>query len=485
MKIFKNDTFFFGFLFTLVTILFRNAFQIKFFQDDYFFIHISNAKNLEDVLRFFSPFRTYSYKPLATEVFYFILKLLHYNTFIGHVIVFLTYFIGLIFLYKCLKIVTKNSSLSKLAVFIYAVSFIHVFQLYWLATYQEVLSFTALSASFYYYLQKKLFPGIIWFIAALLSKETALLYIPFLFIFEFIKQKRIVIKENRLNIVIYTLIAVLFYFGISRFSLPYVTALDNYKIQPTNLKLFLNNAMWYFLWSLGLPNFMPDVTKSIFSAPLPAFTASWKDPTTRLYFYLLIPFISLFALTCISLLVKFRKTALKTIGVTVLLIILFYVFLGPILFFKHKWMVRLMLPHVFIAILIAWIIYQLGKAPGLWRYLSSLTFIFFLLATISGIKLHESSSTYLLELRVFNNVNKYFSQNANTIGKYKYIYFGDKGIGKDIQLWGSEKIINSLHDQDFIDYFLPYSHIKVLYGFKTNKIPQNSYIINSWEMLRY
>jgi len=137
----------------LVFFFFINAFKINFFKDDFFFLQISHVHDLKGFLNFFSPIRTYSYKPLASEVFYFFIR---NNIFIGRLIVFVTYLTGLCFLYRSIFFLSKNSLLAKLTVFLYAISFVHVFQLYWLATYQEVVVFAALTISFYLFLQKNI-----------------------------------------------------------------------------------------------------------------------------------------------------------------------------------------------------------------------------------------------------------------------------------------------------------------------------------------
>ena len=481
---FRSDFLFFSLLSLSIIILFHKAFGIGVFKDDYSFFHLNKVQTIFDFFKFFSPIRDYPYRPLPSNLFYYILNLSGQNIVFGHVVVFITYFIGLVLLYKIIKSVTKNSTLSRLSTIIYALHFSHVFQLYWLATFEEILLFTSLAASFYSYLKKKIPLSIAFFLVALLSKETAMLYVPFLIAFEVLKQKRLGLKENKLHLSIFAIIVLIFYLTLYRYNLTYVTSLDNYKIELTNIKLFLNNAMWYLAWSLGVPSFMPDVMKSIFLPPLPVFKKYLEDPATRIYFYVLIPFLSLVILSFVSLCFIMRKKILKLAGITLTFFFFFYTFLGPMLFFRHKWMVRLTLPYIFVAIFIAWIILQLKKQGGFFKFLAGSTLAIFFLSTIIGIKVHESSSTYLLETSITSHMQKYFKNFGEKIIKYQYVYFRDSKEYK-VNFWKtSEKLKVSFQDQDFLDYYLPGSGLKAVYGFENSHPPQNSYIINSLDILK-
>jgi len=115
----KNNTvLFFSFLFVLLFFLFYKTFQIGFFQDDYFFLQVSRINSLPQFLNFFSLNKGYSYRPLAGELFYFFINLFGKNPFIGYLIVFGVYFIGLIYLYKTVRIITINGLFSKIFIFL-------------------------------------------------------------------------------------------------------------------------------------------------------------------------------------------------------------------------------------------------------------------------------------------------------------------------------------------------------------------------------
>lgn len=484
MNLLRNNALYFAVLFGIVIFFFHRAFSIGFFQDDYFFIHQSQAGNVREFINFFNPLRTYSFKPLASEVFYFLLGLLRYNVLAGHVFVFLTYFLGLYFLYRVLKDIVKKDGLAKLIVFLYAIHFSHVFQLYWFATFQEVLVFTALTGSFFWYLRKKIVISLLFFTAALLSKETAVLFAPFLILFEGMRQRSLVPNHKRV-LALYVAFATGFYLIFS-YSLKYVTALDNYAIQPTNIKLFVNNSMWHMLWSMGAPNFMPDVLRSVFSPPLPEFQKYLAQRDFQFYLASYLPYLGGFFLYLLFLLLSLRQKIMRLIPLVLFSLVSFFLFLGPILFFPHKWMVRLMIPSVFIACIIGYLLFEGLKRKGTLRWLGFLVVVLYVVSSFFGTRLHESSSVYLLENRIYANVSTYMKAHKKKILKTSGVFFLDRPDKKGEEtFWGqSKKLKSSLWDQYFLSFYFPERNMKAYYNFETKKAPPGVYIVPSYVLLQ-
>lgn len=464
----KNWDYFLG-LFILVLYLFKNAFSIKLFQDDYFFMQITNVNNLSGFLNFFNPIRDYSYKPLPTEVFYFIFAKLGNNFFLVHSIVFITYFIGLVYLYKIIEKVTKNEIWAKVSTLLYGISFIHVFQLYWLATYQEILMFTLLAISFYKYLNNKIVQSLIFFILASFCKETAILYVIFLIFWEVIN------KRKFKNLIGYIFFATIFYF-IYQYSLQFVTSNDNYKIDVRNIRLFANNTMWYGLWAIGFPNFTSDYFISIFKPPISEFWNVIKAPGILTYFKLLALGIVLQTVSIVYLFFSNKNTRVLGFKLIMFLTFSFIIFLGPILFFRHKWMVRLTMPLIFVSIFQGWIVSKLYDAKeNITKFAIYVLMISLLVFNYFGIIVHESSSLYSSESRIYENMQNILSKNMTKISTYKIIYI--KGIL-------SERIKNNFHDQSYASYFLNRKDIKTYYEFETKTISRNALIIQSTDLLK-
>jgi len=484
-------------LFSIVIFFFKKAFSTYFFNDDFFFLKISQVVDLSDFLHFFSPIRQYSYKPVGTELFYFLIHLFKHNLFFSHLIVFLIYFLGLFYLYKILMLLFKKSSLAYLTTFFYGISFIHVFQLYYFGTFQEVAVFSFLTIAFYKFLLKKKAFSLLFFLLALLSKETAILFCPFLISYVLIKnfrkilnlqkKKQIDLMKKKLMQILKVVLPYLFFslLGILlyQYSLKYVTQLDNYEI-IFNPKLALNNGLWYFFWSLGAPNFTSLYFVSLFKPPIADFWKMFKNfPEIKAYYILLIIYYSLFLFTILIYLLKHKKQFFPLLKIKMFLFISFFVFLGPILFFEHRWMVRLMTPLIFVILAQMILIHKFINAKKIYRIVALVLIFLLFFINLKGIPIHESSGTFLLESRFSKSAQKYFDIHHKDILKHRYIYFNDI-TDRHIDSWGgSEKLKVTLSDQNFIDHFFPGSGIKAIYGFENRQIPLDAYIIDVFDIL--
>jgi hypothetical protein len=182
---FTKDTVFLACLFSLILVLFKTAFKFNFFNDDFYLLRISHPTGLTDILHFFYPLKSYGfYRPISIEIFYSLINYFSRTPFLGYILSFATYFVGLTFLYFSLKIVfPQKIFLTRSATFIYAIHFTHVFQLLWLAAYQEIALFTFLCAAFFFALGKSVKSFFVCYLIALMSREQAVLLPLFLLIF--------------------------------------------------------------------------------------------------------------------------------------------------------------------------------------------------------------------------------------------------------------------------------------------------------------
>ncbi len=468
---------FFISLFVGVFVLFFNAFSIDFFLDDFFFLRVGHANNVFDFIKFFSPFKDYFYRPIPTEVFYYFINIINENLFISHFVVFLFYFAGLIFLYKSTFEITKKNMFSFLFTAMYAIHFTHVFQLYQLATFIEIALFTFLAASFYFLLAKKYVISIILFILALMSKETAVLF-PFALVIYLFSTMQLKNKKSLFLIGSYFFLSLLFII-VYKYGTSHVVAIDIYKLQPSP-QLIINNAVWYFLWSLGLPNFVPNYIKSIFLQPPPEFFDVLKSKEIRNYFSLLIIYYSLFiSVACIYFLkTKKRK---KDLLLLFFLFSCFILFISPTLPIVHRWMVRLTLPLIFITAFQAYILYKTYFRGYMLRVISIFLLLLYFTWNYSGVRIHESSGLFLLNSRIVKNVRTYFALHREEIMKRKIIYFAETTPSA----WGGTKELkNILHGENFAYYFFPNQKITVIYAHEQSKIPPHAYVIESDDILK-
>ena len=158
----------------------------------------------------------------------------------------------------------------------------------------------------------------------------------------------------------------------------------------------------------------------------------------------------------------------------------FFILLGPILFFPHKWMIRLTLPLVFIALLQGFIITQsLTDKNRHIRYIGMFALILYAVWNLVGIQVHQVTSTYYLENSIYYKAQNYFSQHKKEILTHDVIYFKDTSHNLAKGWNGSEKLKNSFSNDHFLDYFFPEKKMTVIYGFESEKIPENAYIVES------
>lgn len=449
-------------IFILVLLWFRNAFNVYVFADDFYLFSISKASSLDAFINFFSPFKSYGfYRPLGIEVFYFLANVLN-NLIIVRLIVFATFFFGLVFLYKLIAKVFISSSLGLLTTLLYSINFVHVYQLYWLATYQEVALFAFSLATIYYFVCGKKKTSLFFYILALFSREQSML-IPGVLFFISLNLKKIK------DVIPYLVLAFPFII-VYKLNYPLVAIQPEYTVH-IDLKLISNNLLWYFLWGLGFPASLPNFFISVFQQPLSSF---WKY-ASNMNFIVYISSLLLFIILCVSC---FCFNAKKFYRIVSLCVFGFLVFVLPTTVILHKWMVRLTLPLIFIVFIYTYLIWFLYRKNGFSRIVGIILIILYFIWNFFGVLVHESDSTYIYESKISRNVESYLLDNFKEISNYKYIYFEDQSV--PINGWyGSKKLKQTLSNQAFLSYFFPGQTKVVNYNFESKKIPEDSYVLQS------
>ena len=433
-------------LFGAILFLFRGAFSTYLFQDDFFGFGISKISSFNQFLNFFSIFRgDRFYRPLSTEVFYFISQNLN-NLFLTRLLVFSVFFTGLLFLYKIIVLLAKNKSLAFLTVFIYAVSFTHIFQLYWLATFQEVAMFSFSCAATYFFLKRN-WLGLVFFLAALLSKESAIV-LPLVLL--------LLTRDFRRTFPYFLLVLPL----LIVYKINYAgVALKPEYVPIFNPKLIGNNLLWYVLWAFGLPNFFPDFIPSIFSLPTQSLWTAINNARALPYLIFWGLFIGFLGLT----LIISRNKKIILMGVFCLLGFLIYVL--PISVIVHKWMVRLTIPVIFSSLFLAYLMVN-SK-----RWLAIPLVVFYVLYNFLAIPVHENTSTYKYESKIVQNVA------LNILDKdFESVCFSDE-IKPENGWEGSRKLKLTLFDQWFLSYYFPNQKKRAFYGFDDGVYPSDCLII--------
>jgi len=480
IKLIERDLYFFNLLFGILIVLFRNSFFIGFFSDDYTFLKLSYIENINDLINFFIPGKAYFYRPLSTEVFYGFVQIFPNAQVVGHLIVMSTYAIALVGLYKVSIILTKNKIFSKFFIFMYAIHFSHVFQLYWLATFQEVATFCFLTYSTLFFLKREYIVSIFLFFLALLSKETAIVYPAFLLVLLLIKQK---FKKTMSWIFVFISLSLVTYFVFYLSGIKNVEQIDIYKIQLSP-NLIANNSVWYALWGLGFPSFLPDYTPGFFSLPLPAFWERINDSISWIYISFLVGYLSILFFSIFKFLNLKQKKIASLIPSISFLIFGTLLFLSPTLPIIHRWMVRLTIPLIFITFAQAYLMYFLINKSKISKIMAMVGIIFYIIYNIVGISVHEVASIYNLESEYYQRAQIYFDNLENLLPKtYTSIYFKDSAEEKNA--WGeSKKLKTSFAQNAFLYHFMPNRDLNIYYEVDEITAPKDSFIIPANDILK-
>lgn len=475
---------------------FRNSFQLGFFGDDFAHLASGSAESLGDFINFFATGKESFYRPLPTEVFYFVIKLLGSNPLVGHLISFITYFVGLQLLYFTVHEISGKRLVAGLTTLLYGLHFSHVFQLYWLATFQEVALFTFIIAAFYGYLKRSYLITVCFFALALLSKEQALLFPVFIFLYQFLIELlakksfkpsfttylgarfvSLIKKPVVLSMIIMSAVAFLAYSS----SLDSVTSIAEYQI-TWSPKLIINNGLWYLLWALGLPSNMPLYLDSIFSLPNSQFYSLLADSQFAAYFYGLLLFLIFLVLSSLWFFYS-SKNKIKFVLGLVVMIMMFYLFIVQSLLISHRWMVRLTIPLIFVSFSQALVLSWLLTKNNFSKYFGSVLIFLYLTFNYYGVLVHERFSLYFFENQIINKATDFVLANKSDIDSYGGVYFLDLESNPVSGLNDSKKLFNSFSDQKFLQIILDNPNLYSYYQFKHDSPRTPVYRVSSKDLI--
>lgn len=248
------------FLFLIILVsgfLYRDSFHAYFFQDDWFNLKISNAKNMHDVLLFFIPRTDVTYyKPLGMQLpFYVMSSIFGFSPFPFHVLTYVTHSVNIILLFIFIRLLLKRDDAALLASFLYGTSSVHYTSFYWPSAYCDVISPTVLYISMLLFLQfinrkKNIYYllSILACAAGLLTNELVLVLPVLLVLCLFMLRKFSYIKHT-IPFFLMTIVLYLLRFSVAR---PPISGL--YQIALG--KHIFTNIEAYVLWSFNWPEEM-------------------------------------------------------------------------------------------------------------------------------------------------------------------------------------------------------------------------------------
>ncbi len=249
------------FILALVFLVFLPSLFIFFSGDDWSHLKLSQISSPTEFLNFFSfsnNAQTASfYRPLSTQVFFYIFQTIFgLNSFFYHLFVMAGFFYSLYLLHSLCLILFKNKLVANVSLIIYAVSATNFTRLYFLSAFQEILMVIFVLSSLIQFIKNKTVgKSVIFFILALMSKETAIVLPAILLAYSVLFKKKINIKRH---IWFWIISAIYLCFRFFIFKLPVG---DSY-IFSFAPKSILNTLFWYVTWSFGTPELLVDYISS-------------------------------------------------------------------------------------------------------------------------------------------------------------------------------------------------------------------------------
>lgn len=334
----------------------------------------------------------------------------------------------------------KSEIKALFAVLIYGFSVSNFTRLYFLSAFQEIALVIFSCLCLLCYLKNQRWRSILFFVLAMLSKETAVVIPLILLVMDW--------SNNKINL------RKLFPFAV--FLLPYLY-FRLYKFGGVSGETYLwnfspaktgNTLMWYFLWALGAPELLVDYIGSGLR-PIPRFFTDYP-----LWWPVVL---SLLFINLGFILYLFGKKIKKINRQLVSFIILFIVSLLPVLFLPlHKFALELGLPLVWFACGLAWLLPEKGK-------LLSGFIIFYLALNLSMNYLTYTRHYSVGRAKISQNVLAYLSLNHPQPPNDSYFEFINDTLNHGAS-WGSSKqIANSIggselfrvlyHDPSYTVYY--------------------------------
>lgn len=411
--------------------------------DDWFHLRISQISSVQQFFNFFSfspNAQTASfYRPLSTQVFFFV-----FQKFFG-LVAWPYYLFGLIIFGYSLYLVKKFSSqylrseICDLTSFIYGISVSNFTRTYFLSAYQE-LFLVVFSLLTLINFKKKPLLSLLFFVLALLSKETAII-LPLLIIllnFDYIKNN---FHHLRSTIYATTILAIVYlYYRFFHFGL----ATGDSYLWNFSLVKATNTLMWYILWAFGAPELLVDYVGSGLRL-IPRFFTDYQFWWPVIIF----PLLGVIVSTCLIAIKKLPDFKY---------ILFFIIALLPVLFLpSHKFTLELGLPLIGFSIVLASIL------PNKFNVLSFWFFAFLIFTNLSMNYLTYTRHYSVSRGKIAKKVYAYFSKEypQYPIGK-EFFFIND--ANDNGQIWGqSKQIAQAVSNSELFKVIYKNKNLKINY----------------------
>lgn len=434
-------------------LLYLPSLNVFFSGDDFFHLRISQIDNFGDFPSFFSFEKNVHsasfYRPLTTQVFFFLGQKIFGLAPAGYHVVSLVFFAVLLFLvYLLAKRLFKDEKIALLSLFFYSFSISHFAQVYYLSAFQELGMAVFYFAGLLFWLKflesgkrKYYFFTLLSVVCCLLSKETAVTFplVAGLLAIYLKKQRQIFSLWPLLLIEV-----VYLYFRLFRFG---GVAGESYVWDFSGK--FFNTLGWYLAWALGIPEmFLDFIGPKLAISPKLLLYYPWQTKIILFSF-------GIFIFSCLAVLLKERK---KDIFFYVLCCLLYVVALLPVLFLPwHKFPLELTVPLLAVALFLGRLF---GKAG---RMIIVFGLIFFSILNITSYLLTYQTHWVIRRGEVAQKVISYFAEEYPAFPRGKEVYFYNDSAFIT-EGWGASQHISvALSGSDALAVFYHDPKIKVYY----------------------
>lgn len=340
----KSFIFILTFILAVFFFIYGPSLNNFFSQDDFYHLGISRADSLADWLNFFNPFvqEDIHFRPLGTQAFFFLAHFFSPRTapIVLRIIALSFHLANFYLVFRLLKKILKKDTLSLALAGAYLSAPLHFLSIYYISAFQQILAtFWQLLAFWFFASQKKAW-AYPFFLLALLSKETAIVFPALLLIFSYVirPEKKLIdywirFREN-FSYWASFLIILLPYFLIRLFTINPVFD-QSYQLS-LSIRTVLGSWRWYLTWLIGAPEMMVHYAGRMLDFNLAAFS---KDGQVLGRMFLVL-FLAEVVIVCLINLFSLIKRRARTNSVThfipvILLGLFFVISLLPVTPFPH------------------------------------------------------------------------------------------------------------------------------------------------------
>lgn len=441
MKKYLKDTLLNSPLYIIIIdfILFFPGFFTYFHQDD--FIHFSYSQTLTQVISAFNIFHQGNfpfYRPIPTQLYFYIGKFLFgFNPLGYHIVNFLIFSCNIFLVHKLVIEITKKKEMAIVATLFFGLNSTHFAPLYSPAYVHELLYvFFGLHCvlNYYYWLKsrmdRRLLLSLIFFILALMTKETAVVLPGIIMLLNLLMDTKPLIGQLKkispfiLITIAYLLGHFLFYGIASSSSYTFILGKAN-----------INILIWYLMWALSTPNILIDY----FGPGLKISSVFFEiTKVNGLIYIILFPvFLGLLLLIILKYYKNIKPSAKKIIFLG---ISWFIVGLIPLLIFPlHRLATEQSFSLAGLSLALGIILYHFHHSSILGKRLFFLLLgIYFVIAT-NSILIARYTHWIIRSAAIAKNTLSYFQKINPPISDNQVIYFFNGTV--KIPQWGSSRQI--------------------------------------------